>query len=53
MSRHVAVAVISALLGAVALVLALVVSGELVSLGTALGVVLLANAAVRLGMARQ
>ena len=51
MNRHLTVAIVSALLGVLAL--ALFVASEPVSLGTALGVVLLANAAVRLGMARQ
>lgn len=53
MNRNVTIAIISAAVGAVALVLALLVAGDPVSLGSALGVVLLANAAVRLGMARQ
>ena len=53
MNRHLTVAIVSALLGVVALALALFVASEPVSLGTALGVVLLANAAVRWGMARQ
>jgi hypothetical protein len=53
MNRNVTIAIISAVIGAVALLLALVVADDPVSLGSALGVVLLANAAVRLGMARQ
>lgn len=53
MNRNVTIAIISAVVGAVALLLALLVAGDPVSLGSALGVVLLANAAVRLGMARQ
>ena len=53
MNRNIIVAIISAVVGVVALSLALFVAENPVSLGSALGVVLLTNAAVRLGMARQ
>ena len=53
MNRHLTVAAFSAVFGVITLALALFVADEPVSLGTALGLVLIANAAVRLGMARQ
>ncbi len=52
MNRHVVVAVVSAVVGTIALALALTVTDDPVNLGTALGLVLLANAAVRVAMAR-
>jgi hypothetical protein len=53
LNRNVTIAIISAVIGVIALIAALIFADDPLSLGSALGVVLLANAAVRLGMARQ